>query len=329
MKRRNFLSMGAGTILLSSIGVGAADVPLRRKVGLVYDALFLEHWLQTDHPESPSRYQAIIDGFKKEDLLRKVSRLELLPEVESEVLAIHTEDHVAQIKQRYGHSHQVALGAVGAVLAGVQAVCEGRQKHVFCVTRPPGHHALNTGKEEGFCLYNHVAIAARYAQKVYKRRKILIVDWDYHHGNGTEAAFYTDPSVLFFSTHDYRAYPGTGDPARVGAGKGKGYNINVHLDCGAGDQDIIAAFHDKLAPAVKQFKPDLILVSAGFDSRKDDLLGCFDVTDNGFAQLTRIVQGFADEYCDGCLVSLLEGGYTLSGLSSAAVAHLEALLEIT
>lgn len=316
--------MTAGTILfsLATGGAGAA-----RKVGVVYDPLFLEHWLEKDHPESPMRYQAIMDGFNTSGVLAQLDRLERMTAVEPHVLAVHTREHVAQIKRRYGKSHEVAFAAAGAVLAGTRSVCNGQHHGVFCVTRPPGHHALNTGREEGFCFYNNVAVAARYAQAVHKVDKVLIVDWDYHHGNGTEAAFYEDPSVLFFSTHDRHAYPGTGDPAKTGAGSGRGYNINVHLDCGASDKDIIAAFNNRLEPAVKRFKPDLVLVSAGFDSRKDDLLGCFDVTDDGFARLTRIVQKLADEYCGGRLVSLLEGGYSLPGLASAATAHVKALAE--
>ncbi len=326
MNRRQFLSMGTSMALFASTRMDVGAAP-RRKVGVVYDPLFFKHWLQPGHPESPFRYQAIVDNFAKVGLLQNLSKVELLTGIESELLEIHTVEHVAQIKQHYGRSGEVALGAVGAGLAAVRAVCSGDQNSAFCVTRPPGHHALNTGKEEGFCFYNNVAVAARYAQKHYRRERILIVDWDYHHGNGTEAAFYEDPSVLFFSTHDYNAYPRSGDPARVGAGRGVGYNINVHLGCDTNDDDIVAAFNDKLAPAVRRFKPDLILISAGFDSRKDDLLGCFSVTDDGFARLTRIVQGFADEYCDGCMVSLLEGGYSLPGLAAAATIHVKTMLE--
>jgi acetoin utilization deacetylase AcuC-like enzyme len=195
----------------------------------------------------------------------------------------------------------------------------------FVLLAPPGHHAMNTGQEEGFCYYNHIAIAARYAQQVYKLKKILIIDWDYHHGNGTEWAFYSDPSVLFFSTHDMNNYPGTGSPARTGEGDGVGFNINVHLKCGATDDDIIKAFKDNLLPAADDFKPDLILISAGFDSRQDDLLGCHKITDKGFTQLTHIVKSIAANHCDGKIVSLLEGGYNIEGNASAVVAHVEAL----
>ena len=323
MNRRHFLGMATGSMMAAAVGIRAADA--RRATAIVADSLFLEHWLEEGHPESPARYRAVITGLEKSGLLEKAATLAPATGVEPAVLAVHTQAHVNRIRGGYGRSHDVALRAVGAGLTGVRAVCGGAATRVFCVTRPPGHHALNTGREEGFCFYNTVAVAARYAQKAYGLEKILIVDWDYHHGNGTEAAFYQDPSVLFFSTHDYRAYPGTGDPARKGAGEGRGYNINVHLDCGAKDADIIAAFERFLLPAAHRFKPDLVLVSAGFDSRRDDLLGCFDVTDDGFTRLTQIVRGLADEYCDGRLVSLLEGGYSLPGLASSATAHVAAL----
>lgn len=198
--------------------------------------------------------------------------------------------------------------------------------NVFCLTRPPGHHALNTGREEGFCYYNTIAIAARYAQKEYGFKKILIVDWDYHHGNATEAMFYDDPDVLYFSTHDQYAYPGTGDPAKRGSGKGLGYNINVHLPCGTDDKKIIDVYQNILLPAAEDFAPDMILISAGFDSREEDLLGCFDVTDEAYITMTNIVMQIANKYCDGRLVSTLEGGYNLQGITDAVTVHMKTLL---
>ena len=311
--------------MVASAGAARARATQARgRVAVVHDPLFAEHWLADGHPESPSRYHAVMDALDGGGLLGKVA---LPPPIAAEpaVFAVHTRRHFEQIRRAYGRSHVVALRAVGAGLAGVRAVCEGQAARAFCVTRPPGHHALNSGREEGFCFYNTAAVAARYAQRAYGLAKVLIVDWDYHHGNGTEAAFYDDPSVLFFSTHDYHAYPGTGDPARTGAGEGRGYNVNVHLDCGADDDAIIAAFERVLLPAARRFRPDLVLVSAGFDSRRDDLLGCFDVSDAGFTRLTQIVCALADAYCDGRVVSVLEGGYSLPGLASAAAAHVAAL----
>jgi len=262
---------------------------------------------------------------KHSGLLSHLTQIQTRVDVLADLSRIHTAAHVHALKIEYGKSNDVALAVVAGILAATDEVCRGSLRNAFCVTRPPGHHARNTGKVEGFCFYNGVAVAARYAQEKYGLKKILIVDWDYHHGNGTEAFFYSDPSVLYFSTHDYFAYPGTGDPAKVGEGAGKGFNINVHLDCKSTDEDIIAAFNEKLLPAANRFKPDLILISAGFDSRQDDLLGCFDISDEGYRQLTKLIMQLADQYCDGRLVSVLEGGYNLDGLASAVKVHVETL----
>ena len=295
--------------------------------GLLCDPLFLRHWIHSGHPESPHRYQAIMDQIRTEGLFRRVSTVApFTGDVEQCLRRIHSVDHINSIKRRYGQSGDVAIAAVRSALAATHAVGTGEVRNAFCVTRPPGHHALNTGRVEGFCYFSTVAVAARYAQQELGMEKVLIVDWDYHHGNGTEAAFYADPSVLFFSTHDYHAYPGTGDPARVGEKAGTGYNINVHLDCGANDADITTAFDRYLLPAVEKFRPDIVLVSAGFDSRRDDPLGCFSVSDDGFTLLTDKVTSLADQYCQGRLVSVLEGGYNLQGLATASTAHLHALL---
>ena len=241
------------------------------------------------------------------------------------IQAHHTAEHVDSVRQ-IKITGQVAALAVAGALGAVDAVARREVRNVFCCMRPPGHHANNTGREEGFCFYSNAAIAAKYAQQVHGYQKILIVDWDYHHGNATQNAFYDDPSVLFFSTHDWQAYPGTGDPSLGGTGEAKGLNINVHLDCGSGDADMLASWERQLLPAVTKFRPDFVLISAGFDSRKDDLLGCFEVTDNAFRRMTGIVMDIADDFCDGRVVSILEGGYNVDGTALAAAAHVETLI---
>ena len=198
-------------------------------------------------------------------------------------------------------------------------------RNAFVCSRPPGHHARNSGREEGFCFYNHVAIGARHAQRRHSWQRVLIVDWDYHHGDGTESFFYEDPSVLVFSTHDVNAYPRTGFAERTGSGAGAGLNINAPLACGATDDDIAAAFERHLVPAATRFAPDIVLLSAGFDSRAGDRLGCFAITDRGFERLTRIVMRIADRHCNGRIVSVLEGGYQSAGLASAVLAHVGVL----
>ncbi len=313
------MAVSPASSLLANRNTGQSET------GLVFDKIYLDHWIEPGHPESPKRLVHIMRELEQTSLSKRIINLKPATDVLPYIYLIHTREHVSQIKSRYGYTHDVAVAVAGGVITAVQEVCKGKLKNAFCATRPPGHHAINSGREEGFCFYNAVAVGARYAQTEYNFQKILIVDWDYHHGNGTEAVFYNDPSVLYFSTHDFYAYPGTGDPARRGEGAGEGYNINVHLDCSATDDDIINAFKEKLLPAVHQFKPDLILVSAGFDSREDDLLGCFQITDTGYVELTRMLMALADDYCNGRIVSVLEGGYNPVGLAKAVIAHITAL----
>jgi acetoin utilization deacetylase AcuC-like enzyme len=177
----------------------------------------------------------------------------------------------------------------------------------------------------GFCIYNNVAIAARYAGKSDAIKRVLIVDWDYHHGNGTQDTFYEDDSVFVFDTHHYGAYPGTGSAAETGAGKAAGTKLNVPMRPGSGDREFLAAFKERLVPAARRFKPDFILISAGFDGMRNDVLGQFDITPEGFREMTRIVVELSNELCRGRLVSVLEGGYRLDGLADSVAAHVKIL----
>jgi acetoin utilization deacetylase AcuC-like enzyme len=219
---------------------------------------------------------------------------------------------------------EVARLAAGCAVAAVDAVF-GREVHnAFCAIRPPGHHA---GRRigMGFCVFNNVAVAARHAQAVYGAEHVAIVDWDVHHGNGTQDIFYSDGGVLFFSTHQSPWYPGTGAASETGSGKGLGKTINCPLAAGAGRTEVVAAFQERLLPALDAFGPDLILLSAGFDSRLGDPLGQFRLMDEDFRELTALMMDAAEKYCDGRLVSLLEGGYNLPGLAMAAEAHVRTL----
>lgn len=321
MKRRDFLGLG---LLVLPLSRGTASS--LKKTGIVTDERFLHHLISPTHPESPARYKAIVDAVHTHPWAQPLVCLTPLTLAFAEpwLNQIHSLSHINGIKH-HQQTYENTLLATAACLSAVDAVMQGKVRNAFCASRPPGHHARNTGQEEGFCYFNHIAVAARYAQQQYKVGRVLIVDWDYHHGNGTEWAFYADPTVLFFSTHDQFAYPGTGSPLRTGEGAGKGFNINVHLDCGCDDKMILAAFEQHLRPALERFKPELILISAGFDSRQDDLLGCFSVTDQGFYQLTRWLMSQADKYCGGRMVSLLEGGYNVQGNASAVISHLQAL----
>lgn len=292
---------------------------------VISDSLFSRHHIAPDHPESPERLRHIDLVLNASATGLNLTKTRLVIRDPDWLRRAHSSFHIKSIADKWPTAHKVAHAAVSAALQAVDLVCNEQADNVFCSTRPPGHHALNTGKEEGFCYYNQIAIAALYAREIYKLRRILIVDWDYHHGNSTEALFYEDPDVLFFSTHDQLAYPGTGDPRKTGSGAGKGFNINVHLDCGAGDSEVLDAFRNKLIPAAEQFVPELVLISAGFDSRSDDLLGCFNFTDDGFSQLTKIVMDIANKHCGGKIVSVLEGGYNLHGNALGVKSHVKTL----
>lgn len=293
--------------------------------GIVLDQRFADHLIDSMHPESPQRYLHFTQKLAASSLNADLQRLSPDRDATPWIGSIHSEKHIASIKRHHPKAYQAALLACSGVLSAVDAVHAKQVNNAFCASRPPGHHATNSGKEEGFCYFNHIAVAARYLQQQYGYKKVLIVDWDYHHGNGTEWAFYDDPSVLFFSTHDMMAYPQTGLPARTGIGKGEGYNINVHLPCGSDNEALIAAFENHLVPAVKHFSPDFILISAGFDSHQADILGCHEITAEGFTAVTQIVKKMAQDYCEGRLVSVMEGGYSLQGNALSALAHLHTL----
>jgi acetoin utilization deacetylase AcuC-like enzyme len=221
---------------------------------------------------------------------------------------------------------EVALKATGGVLEAVDAVMRGDVQNAFCAIRPPGHHATPV-KGMGFCIFNHVAIAARYARKKYRIAKTLIVDWDVHHGNGTQEAFYDDPSVLFFSSHQYPLYPGTGKRDEIGAGRALGQTINAPLPAGSGYMEILGEIEKRVEPMLRKFKPELVLISSGFDARIDDPLGDFTLQDSEFALLTRRVMDWANDYAGGRIVSVLEGGYNLRTLGKTVAAHVRTLAE--
>jgi len=221
-------------------------------------------------------------------------------------------------------SYDVSVRAVGGLLNAVDAVVARHAANAFCAVRPPGHHARpNQGM--GFCIFNNIAIAARYAQRKHGISKVMIADWDVHHGNGTQDTFYNDGSVFFMSTHQSPWYPGTGAAAETGEGKGKGCTMNFPFPAGAGRPEIVGVFREELRRAADEFKPELVLISAGFDSRDGDPLGRFTLSDVDFAELTKIMLEIAGKHAGGRLISVLEGGYSLSGLEAAAGAHVKAL----
>jgi acetoin utilization deacetylase AcuC-like enzyme len=308
---------------------------------LVADDGCRAHLAGTAHPERPERYDAVITGLTRAGLLQRMRRAELRTATDDELLLCHTAEYLQTVRrdvesgQPYlstgdtditPNSWDVAVRAVGGVLNAVDAVVTGPPRNAFCAVRPPGHHA-NAGRGMGFCLFNNVALAARYAQHRHGVGRVLIVDWDVHHGNGTQDIFYRDPSVYFFSSHQWPLYPGTGRADETGDGPGAGATMNFPFPAGSGRREILGAVENHLLPAAARFQPDLVLISAGFDSRAGDPLGRFTLTDRDFADLTRAVMGIAERHAGGRVVSILEGGYNLDGLASAAAAHVAALLD--
>jgi len=310
------------------------------KIGFVYDDIYLEHKTTPGHPETPQRLVAIVERLKSKGLYCELLALSPKPAAVEWLTTLHSPEYIERAREscqngtRYldsmdtpisPRSYEVALIAAGGVLTAIDAVMEKKVTNAFCAIRPPGHHAVKD-QAMGFCIFNNVAIGARYIQKKYNLSKILIVDWDVHHGNSTQTMFYDDPTVLYFSVHQYPFYPGTGSEAEKGIGAGLNYNINVPLSAGSGDSDYLRVFQENLKPTALAFCPDFVLISAGFDAHKNDLLGGMKVTSEGFAQLTQIVKQIAEKCCEGRLVSVLEGGYELQGLAASVEAHIRVLM---
>ena len=304
-------------------------------VAFLADPIAKEHVLSLGHPERPARWDAAIRGLGGAALFDIAAR----EATEDDLLLCHTPNYLAiaarDVKQGREslstgdtdicpRSWDVALRASGTCLNAVDIVSEGLAESAFCIVRPPGHHAT-ADRGMGFCLFNNIAIAARYAQKKHGVERVLIADWDVHHGNGTQDIFYEDPSVFFFSTHQSPWYPGTGAERERGEGEGEGKTMNCPFPAGSGREEILGAFQNRLLPAMKDYKPELVMISAGFDSRIGDPLGEFLLTDDDFAELTAITQEIAARYSSGRIVSVLEGGYSLEGLTSAVAAHTKAL----
>ena len=311
------------------------------KTGFVYHSDYLTHLTGLGHPERPERLESIINFLESNGLMKKLIRIEPVKAEIEWVREIHAQQYINHViaacekgdifidSMDTGickNSYEVALLAAGGCIKASDAVMEGIVNNVFCAIRPPGHHA-EKDKAMGFCIFNNVAILARYLQKRHYIKKILIIDWDVHHGNGTQDAFYDDDSVFYFSIHQFPHYPGTGSESEIGKGLGKGYTMNVPVSTGHGDKDYMRIFKEILKPAALRFNPDFVLISAGFDSHLNDPLSGINMSENGFDGITRIVKEIAKECSSGRIISVLEGGYDLNGLARSVNAHILALME--
>ena len=341
LSRRDFiLDAALGTSVWLSSGDELMSLAAQSPATQVfYDPTTLKHEPGANHPERPQRMMAVLESVRALEKLGRVSVATPRPASEDDILSVHTLPYMSKVRAEIAAgrrtlstgdtdlsaaSWDAALAAAGTVVSGVEAVMTGRARHSFCALRPPGHHASQS-RGMGFCIFNNVAIGARHAQRRYGVERVLIADFDVHHGNGTQDVFWSDGSVLFFDTHQHPWYPGTGLPNEQGESKGRGLIMNNPFPSGSGRKEILGAFREALVPAAERFNPQLVMVSAGFDSRTGDPLGQFTLTDDDFGDLTGVAVEIARQHAGGRLVAVLEGGYSLDGLQRAVRAHLERL----
>jgi acetoin utilization deacetylase AcuC-like enzyme len=307
------------------------------RCAIVVDPEYLKHEPGEFHPERPERIRALLDLAETLDK----RRFPILPPKaasRTEIEFCHGADYVKLVEATsktnlYAldgdtiacrDSFGVGLLAVGGFLRLIDSIAAGEAQNGFALVRPPGHHALRD-RAMGFCLFNTIAIGAHHLKKAYGVKRIMIMDWDVHHGNGTQDSFYQDPSVLFISTHQFPYYPGTGAVTEVGLNAGEGYTLNIPLPAGCGDAEYMRVFYDVVIPAAKKFEPEWILVSAGFDPHRRDPLGGMEVTEAGFTGMALVLLELADQYAGGKIAFLLEGGYDLAALRKSVAAVLEAM----
>ncbi len=307
--------------------------------GYVYDPIYLEHDL-AGHPENQRRLKRILQVLEEHKMMGQLTPIAAVPITPERLERVHEPHYVAQVqrvaKGGGGHldmdtyvrsaSYDAALMAAGGLVEATRAVLDGKVNNAFALVRPPGHHALRS-RGMGFCLFNNVAIAARYALAERGLDRLLIVDFDVHHGNGTQDEFEADPAVMYISTHQYPHYPGTGHWSETGHGDGAGSLVNVPLQGGVGDQGFARIFREVVAPAAWRFQPQLILVSAGYDAHWDDPLAYMQLTIGGYAAIARALKQLAQGLCSGRLIFTLEGGYHLEALAYSILNTFGVLLD--
>jgi len=308
------------------------------KVGYVYDPIYLKHDTGY-HPENGQRLEAIMAYLEETGLIKQLTTIKPRPATVEELTYVHQASYVSRIQDaavRGGgwldvdtvmspDSYDAALYAAAGAIEATDAVIKGRLNSAFALVRPPGHHATALAAM-GFCLFNNIAIAAQHALKKHKIDKIAIIDFDVHHGNGTQEAFYANQQVLYVSTHQYPHYPGTGTIGETGSGAGEGSTVNIPLPSGSGDDEYHKVFEEIIVPVTRRFRPQLIMVSAGYDPHWKDRLAMMGVSTAGFADMVRFIKELADELCDGKIVITLEGGYNLKALATSVKTTFDVLL---
>ena len=308
------------------------------KTGYASDPFYLRHETEP-HPENPGRLTAIQNRLESSEFYNNLIPIQPRKATAEEIGMVHDSGYVASVKQSCAdevrnldadtvissNSYDAALLSAGAGMKAIDQLIDGNIHNAFCAVRPPGHHA-EQDHAMGFCLFNNVGIAARYAQKTKGLNKIFIFDWDVHHGNGSQHSFYSDPSIYYSSTHQYPFYPGTGAKEETGTGDGLGTTLNLPMDAYSDDDDYLSAVENKLIPEIQHYKPDLIIISAGFDAHQNDPLAQIQLTTDCFGKMTELLMGIARDVCDGRLLSMLEGGYDYDALSDSVRLHMQTLL---
>jgi acetoin utilization deacetylase AcuC-like enzyme len=311
------------------------------KLIFYYHPIFLEHLHGLRHPENPERLTMIVQHLQEKGIWQQLHIKAPAPAELKWIETNHSPSYIRSIEESChrapvildggdtlvtARSYEAALYAVGACLGGVDDLMNDRANSVFCAVRPPGHHAEHA-EAMGFCLFNNVAIAARYAIDRYSLQRIFILDWDVHHGNGTQDSFYEDAEVFFCSIHEWPLYPGTGIAHEKGRGLGMGYTLNITLYANGGDREYLSALQEQIIPALRHYKPDLLILSAGFDAHEDDPLAQMALSANAFREMTRMLRGEMKQLNGGKILSVLEGGYHHHNLAESVLAHLKALIE--